>query len=58
MQFQPGDRVTVSRPNLDNLAYHGKTGPDELIAVKGLEGRIREAVMGRRGFYPEELTKA
>jgi hypothetical protein len=66
MQFQPGDRVTVSRPNRDNLAHHGKTGTvvDDgsksggLIAVKGIEGRVREAVGGYIGFYAEELTKA
>lgn len=64
MQFQPGDRVTVTNPEPDNAEYRGKTGtvevvggPNELIAVKGLKGRVREAVMGRRGFYPDELTK-
>jgi ribosomal protein L21E len=67
MQFKPGDRVTVTNPepNSERAAYRGKTGtvetvggPNELIAVKGLEGRVREAVMGRMGFYPDEITKA
>jgi hypothetical protein len=66
MQFQPGDTVTVTNPAPDNAAYRGKTGTvlDDgsksggLIAVKGLDGRIREAVAGYRGFYADELTKA
>lgn len=65
MTFHTGDRVTITNPRPENADYRGKTGTveirqesDGLIAVKGLEGRVREAIVGRRGFYPEELTKA
>lgn len=66
MPFKPGDRVTITNPSRENAAYRGKTGTvlDDgsksggLIAVKGLDGRIREAVAGYRGFYANELTKA
>lgn len=65
MTIRPGDRVTVTNPNPDNAAYRGKTGTalDDgsksggLIAVKGLDGRLKEAVAGYRGFYADELTK-
>jgi len=64
MQFQPGDRVTITNPDPKRAQWRGKTGtvetaggPNELVAVKGLEGRLREAFYGRIGFYPEELTK-
>lgn len=65
MQFQTGDTVTVTNPSPENVAYRDRTGTvlDDgsksggLIAVKGLDGRIREAVAGYRGFYADELTK-
>lgn len=63
--FQPGDRVTISNPSRENSAHRGKTGTvhDDgsrsggLIAVKGIQGRVREAVGGYIGFYANELTK-
>lgn len=64
MQFQPGDRVTITNPSPENEEFRGKTGtveitdgPDRLVAVKGVHWRIYEAVLGIRCFYPEELTK-
>jgi len=66
MSFKPGDRVTITNPHPENAAYRGKTGTalDDgsksggLIAVRGLDGRLREAVAGYRGFYADELTAA
>jgi hypothetical protein len=65
MIFRPGDRVTITNPHRERAAYRGKTGtvetaggPNDLVAVKGLDGRLTEAIRGRVGFYPEELTKA
>lgn len=66
MTYRPGDRVTITNPTPENAKYRGKTGTvvDDgsksggLIPVKGLDGRVREAVAGYRGFYAEELTRA
>jgi len=66
MTIRPGDRVTVTNPHPENAAYRGKTGTvvDDgsksggLIGVKGLDGRLTEAVAGYRGFYANELTAA
>lgn len=66
MPYRPGDRVTITNPHPENAKYRGKTGTvlDDgsksggLIAVKGLDGRLKEAVAGYRGFYAEELTQA
>jgi hypothetical protein len=66
MSFQSGDRVRVTSPAPERSAHRGKTGTvlDDgsrsggLIAVKGIEGRVREAVGGCIGFYANELTKA
>lgn len=66
MPFKLGDRVTITRPHPERAAYRGKTGTviDDgsksggLIGVKGLDGRIREAVAGYMGFYADELTGA
>lgn len=66
MTIRPGDRVTITNPSRENAAYRGKTGTalDDgtksggLIAVKGLDGRLKETVAGYRGFYADELTRA
>jgi hypothetical protein len=66
MPFQPGDRVTITNPSRENAAHRGKTGTvasdgsksGGLIAVKGIEGRVREAVLGYVGCYANELRKA
>lgn len=66
MPFKTGDRVTITRPAPERAAYRGKSGTviDDgsksggLIAIKGLDGRIREAVAGYVGFYADELTGA
>lgn len=65
MQFRKGDKVTVTNPSADNRGTRGKRGTvvDDgsksggLIAVKGIDGRIAEAVKGHRGYYAEELTR-
>lgn len=66
MPYRPGDRVTITNPHRENAKYRGRTGTilDDgsksggLIPVAGLDGRVREAVAGYRGFYSEELTRA
>jgi hypothetical protein len=66
MPYRPGDRVTITNPHPENAKWRGLTGTvvDDgsksggLIPVKGLDGRIKEAVAGYRGFYAEELTRA
>ncbi|MEV7975402.1 hypothetical protein [Streptomyces sp. NPDC086519] len=64
--YKIGDRVTVVSAGPDNPGTEGKTGvvvDDDslsggLIAVKGIDGRIAEAVKGYRGYYAEQLRKA
>ncbi|MFF8784794.1 hypothetical protein [Streptomyces sp. NPDC015125] len=64
--FCKGDRVTVTNPNPGNARYRGKTGTvvDDgsksggLLGVKGIDGRLAEAVKGIPGFYAEELSAA
>lgn len=66
MTYRPGDRVTITSPAPERAAYRGKTGTviDDgsksggLIPVKGLDGRLREAIAGYVGFYADELTGA
>jgi ribosomal protein L21E len=66
MTFRTGDRVTITDPAPERAAYRGKTGTvvDDgsksggLIAVKGLDGRLKEAVAGYHGFYADELKAA
>lgn len=65
MTFRPGDHATVTNPEPENAQYRGKTGTvvDDgsksggLIPVRGLDGRLKEAVAGHQGFYADELTK-
>lgn len=64
MSFRKGDRVTVANPSRENSTAKGKTGTvvDDgsksggLMTVKGIDGRVAEAVKGFRGFYAEELS--
>ncbi|GES27898.1 hypothetical protein AB0G60_02750 [Streptomyces angustmyceticus] len=65
MNFSKGDRVTVTNPNPGNARFRGRTGTvtddgskSGLMAVKGIDGRLAEAVKGTPGFYPEELSPA
>ena len=66
MQCRKGDRVTVTNPSSDNRGTKGKRGvvvddgslSGGLIGVKGIDGRVAEAVKGYRGYYAEELTRA
>ncbi|MFD8545630.1 hypothetical protein [Streptomyces sp. NPDC059649] len=66
MSFCTGDRVTVTNPSRENRAAKGKTGvvvddgskSGGLLGVKGIDGRVAEAIKGVRGFYPEELSPA
>ena len=64
--FRKGDRVAVTNPSPENARYRGRTGTvtDDgsksggLIGVKGLDGRLAEAIKGTPGFYAEELSPA
>lgn len=66
MEFKKGDRVTVVAAGPENAGTVGKTGTvfDDgalsggLIAVKGIDGRISEAVKGYRGYTSDQLRKA
>lgn len=66
MPYKPGDRVTVTNPTPENAKYRGKTGivfddgskSGGLMAIKGLDGRLREAFAGYPCFYADELTAA
>lgn len=66
MPYNPGDRVTITNPAPERAVYRGKTGTvvDDgsksggLIPIRGLDGRLKEAVAGYVGFYADELTKA
>lgn len=68
MQFRKGQKVRVVKSS-DSKYKHvvGKTGvvfydydpaQADLVAVKGLEGKAREAVLGYIGFPPEDLKPA
>lgn len=63
-KINKGTRVRIMR---ETDRYEGKTGVvsqdfdpkyDDLVAVKGLEGRLKEHVMGHVSFAPEDLERA
>lgn len=62
-QFKTGDKVTVIDGGTDNAGTEGKHGTvvdgGELsggeIAVKGIDSRTREAVLGYRGYTANQL---
>lgn len=64
-QFKKGDRVIVVAAGPENAGTVGKTGvvfddgskAGGLIAVKGIDGRIAEAVKGYRGYTADQLRK-
>lgn len=66
MSFKKGDRVVVTAAGPENAGTVGKAGvvdsvepgPDPLIAVKGIDGRLAEAVKGYRGYTADQLRKA
>jgi hypothetical protein len=65
-RFRKGDRVTVTSPTAGHAAFAGRTGTVEhpaddaceLNAVRGIRGRVSEAVIGREGFTDDELSPA
>jgi hypothetical protein len=63
-KFRKGDRVTVVATGPENAGTVGKTGTvfydeaDGEVAVKGIDGRITEAVKGYRTYAPNQLRKA
>jgi hypothetical protein len=64
--FKVGDRVTVIAADPENAGTEGRTGtvysiepgPGGLIAVKGIDGRVSEAVKGYRAYTADQLRKA
>lgn len=64
--FSKGDKVTVTEGGSDNPGTEGKTGTvvDDgslsggLIGVKGIDGRITEAVKGYRGYTDDQLERS
>ena len=64
--FKPGDRVIVVAAGPENAGTVGETGTvvDDgalsggLIAVKGIDGRLAEAVKGYRGYTADQLRRA
>lgn len=64
--FKKGDRVIVVAAGPENAGTVGHTGTvfydetqaDGEIAVKGIDGRIAEAVKGYRTYRPDQLRKA
>ncbi|MCG0061715.1 hypothetical protein L0F81_00175 [Streptomyces tricolor] len=62
--FKKGDRVTVIAAGPENVGTIGKTGVvfyDETggeVVVKGIDGRLTEAVKGYRSYSPDQLRKA
>jgi hypothetical protein len=63
-EFRKGDKVTVTNGGTDNPGTEGKEGvvfddgaeSGGLIAVKGVDGRLTEAVKGYRGYTADQLT--
>jgi len=61
--FEKGDRVMVVAAGPENAGTEGQTGTvyyteDEAggqIAVKGIDGRLRETVNGYRTYDPDQL---
>lgn len=64
MQFQIGDRVTITNPHPENAKWRGKTatinriGQDGMYELRGVSGRINEKVLGVIACTADELTKA
>lgn len=64
--FRKGDRVTVVAAGPENAGTVGQTGivfyteveADGQIAVKGIDGRLTEAVKGYRSYWPSQLRRA
>lgn len=65
-KFRKGDQVVVIDGGADNPGTEGKTGvvvddgslSGGLIGVKGIDGRLAEAIKGYRGYYAEQLAPA
>lgn len=64
MQFQPGDRVTITNPHPENVNFQGKTGTvseinddNGLVVLRRVEGPIRGVILGGIACAPDELTK-
>lgn len=62
-QFRKGDKVTVIDGGQDHPGTEGKTGivhddgpyGSDLISVRGIDGRLKEAVLGYRGYTADQL---
>ena len=64
-EFKKGDRVVVVSAGPENAGTVGKSGvvfydeseADGEIAVKGIDGRLAEAVKGYRTYTADQLRK-
>lgn len=64
--FKKGDRVIVVAAGPENAGTVGKTGtvvddgalPGGEIAVKGIDGPVKERVLGYRSYTADQLRKA
>lgn len=62
--FRKDDRVVVVSAGPENAGTEGETGTvfydeaDGEVTVKGIDGRIAEAVKGYRTYSPDQLRKA
>lgn len=64
--FSKGDKVTVTSGGTDNPGTEGKTGTvvDDgslsggELAVKGIDGRVAEAIKGYRAYTADQLRRA
>lgn len=57
--FSKGDKVTVTtgdaKGKTGTVASDGSKSADGLIAVKGIDGKVTEAVKGYRGYTADQL---
>ncbi|MEU6233839.1 hypothetical protein [Kitasatospora sp. NPDC047058] len=64
MDLTEGDSVTVINADGQNPKTLGRTGTvvqadpvNQLVAVKGIDNRFVEAVLGERAYRPDQLRK-
>ncbi|MGK5733307.1 hypothetical protein [Streptomyces sp. URMC 124] len=65
MEFRKGDKVVVVEGGSENPGTEGRQGvvfydgalSGGLIAVKGIDGRLRETVQGYRGYTADQLRR-
>jgi hypothetical protein len=65
--FEPGDCVVITHPHPEHKALEGKTATVHTIyrgfvvlkgVGDGIGERLREALISKPAFWPDELTKS